>query len=91
MFVEIHSLHTYIGALAEAGLAGIEVYAEKYDAEQIAYYGQLADQHGLVKSGGTDYHANGNANETLPGMNGPPSGTARMLHLNHPAHPAYPC
>lgn len=75
-------LHTYIGALAEAGLAGIEVYAEKYDAEQIAYYAQLADQHGLVKSGGTDYHANGNANETLPGMNGPPSGTARQLELS---------
>ena len=90
-------LHTYIGALAEAGLAGIEVYAEKYDAEQIAYYAQLADQHGLVKSGGTDYHANGNANETLPGMNGPPSGTALELTRisritqDNPAYPAHPC
>ena len=72
-------LHSYIGKLAAAGLAGIEVFAEKYDAEQIAYYAQLADRHGLVKSGGTDYHANGNANETLPGMNGPPCGTARQL------------
>ena len=90
-------LHTYIGALAEAGLAGIEVYAEKYDAEQIAYYAQLADQHGLVKSGGTDYHANGNANETLPGMNGPPSGTALELTRisrigqDNPAYPVHPC
>ena len=72
-------LHTFIGDLADAGLAGIEVYAEKYDAAQIAYYAQLADTHGLVKSGGTDYHANGNANETLPGMNGPPQGTAHQL------------
>lgn len=73
-------LHTFIGDLADAGLAGLEVYAEKYDSEQVAYYSQMAETHGLVKSGGTDYHANGNKNETKPGMNGPPQGTARQLH-----------
>ena len=73
-------LHLVIGNLADAGLAGIEVYAEKYDAEQIGYYADMADRHGLVKSGGTDYHANGALNETKPGMNGPPPGTAKLLY-----------
>lgn len=73
-------LHEFIGDLARAGLAGIEVYAEKYDAEQVDYYAGMAVAHGLTKSGGTDYHANQTANETQPGMNGPPPGTALQLY-----------
>ena len=66
--------------LAQHGLAGIEVYAEKYGSDRVGRYSTLADRYGLVKSGGSDYHANDTVNEILPGMNGPPPGTASALY-----------
>lgn len=42
--------------LIPAGLAGIEVYYAEYSAEQHAYLGALADRHGLLKTGGSDFH-----------------------------------
>ena len=62
------------------GLAGIEVYAEKYGSDMIDRYSILADRLDLVKSGGSDYHANETINEIVPGMNGPPPGTVRKLY-----------
>ena len=69
-----------LATLAPHGLAGIEVYAEKYGGDRIGRYSTLADRYGLVKSGGSDYHANDTVNEIRPGMNGPPPGTARALY-----------
>ena len=65
--------------LAEAGLAGIEVYAEKYGPDERAGYRSVARQHGLVECGGSDYHAFGYANEVTPGLYGPPPDTADLL------------
>jgi 3',5'-nucleoside bisphosphate phosphatase len=39
-----------------AGLAGIEVYYPSYDAVTVEYLLALARKHGLVPSGGTDFH-----------------------------------
>ena len=61
-------------------LAGIEVYAEKYGSDMINQYSTFADRFDLVKSGGSDYHANDTINEIVPGMNGPPPGTVRKLY-----------
>ncbi len=69
-----------LSVLAPHGLAGIEVYAEKYGYDLIDRYSAFADRFGLVKSGGTDYHANHTRNEIIPGMNGPPPGTVRELY-----------
>ena len=49
--------------LADAGLAGIEVYAEKYGPDEQAGYRSVARQNGLVECGGSDYHAFGYPNE----------------------------
>ena len=76
----VRDINHVLAVLVPDGLAGIEVYAEKYGSNMIAKYSELADRHGLVKSGGSDYHANGTKNEILPGMNGPPPGTFRALH-----------
>ena len=65
--------------LADAGLAGIEVYAEKYGPDEQAGYRSIARQNGLVECGGSDYHAFGYPNEVTPGLYGPPPDTAELL------------
>jgi predicted metal-dependent phosphoesterase TrpH len=42
--------------LIQHGLQGIEVYHPDNDEEDIALYGALADEHGLVKTAGSDFH-----------------------------------
>ncbi len=76
----VEGLDELIGDLVDAGLAAIEVYAEKYGAEEVMKYHEMARRYGIIESGGTDYHANGIPNEVLPGMNGPPRETARLLY-----------
>lgn len=76
----VNDIGRVLAILTPAGLAGIEVYAEKYGYDMIDRYSNLADRYGLIKSGGSDYHANDTPNEVLPGMNGPPPGTVRRLY-----------
>ena len=76
----VRSIDESLAVLVPCGLAGIEVYAEKYGSDMIDRYSAYADRYGLVKSGGSDYHANGTVNEIVPGMNGPPPGTVRSLY-----------
>ena len=76
----VRNIERVLEVLSPEGLAGIEVYAEKYGYDMIDRYSNLADRFGLVKSGGSDYHANDTQNEVVPGMNGPPPGTVRELY-----------
>lgn len=76
----VSNIEEVLATLVPCGLAGIEVYAEKYGSDMIDRYSAYARHHGLVKSGGSDYHANGTVNEIVPGMNGPPPGTVRALY-----------
>ncbi|NLJ84144.1 MAG: PHP domain-containing protein [Halanaerobiaceae bacterium] len=52
-----------IGALAEYGLDGLEVYHSKHSKEVTAYYLTIARELGLLVSGGSDYHG-----ENSPGV-----------------------
>jgi hypothetical protein len=45
--------------LIEAGLAGIEVHHRSFDAASVAAVGAVAGDLGLLRSGGTDYHGDG--------------------------------
>lgn len=45
-----------VPALAEAGVTGIEAYHASHDAETRARYLDLARRHGLVATGGSDFH-----------------------------------
>jgi hypothetical protein len=47
---------TSVAALAAAGIEGIEVYYKNYTPEEVERYRALADAHGLVPAGGSDYH-----------------------------------
>ena len=75
----VNNLEGTVATLAEAGLVGIEVYAERYTAAQRGKYAALADRHGLVHSGGTDYHGFGTEGEVAPGELGPPRDTPSLL------------
>ena len=61
-----------IGELKKAGLIGIEVFYNDYTDEQIGILDDIASEFQLLKCGGSDYHANGNPGEILPGVVGPP-------------------
>jgi predicted metal-dependent phosphoesterase TrpH len=75
----VNKLDSLVKELVAAGLAGIEVYAEKYASERRGKYLDIATRYELVPCGGTDYHALGARNETKPGSNGPPPDTTAKL------------
>ncbi|MBT5873543.1 MAG: PHP domain-containing protein [Candidatus Latescibacteria bacterium] len=45
-----------IPELTASGLSGLEVFHPEHNETQRRYYGQLAQKHGLVITGGSDYH-----------------------------------
>ncbi len=49
-------LENLIITLTEMGLKGIEVYYPEHTPERIAYYTEIANRHGLLITGGTDFH-----------------------------------
>jgi 3',5'-nucleoside bisphosphate phosphatase len=75
----VRNLKPLVIELVEAGLVGIEVYAEKYNSDRRDSYIDIATRYDLVATGGTDYHALGAKNETTPGTNGPPPNTVEKL------------
>ncbi len=63
-------LDPFVGRLARAGLAGIEVHRPEYSPDQYATYGALARKYGLIASGGSDYHRPSSPHH--PGATGDP-------------------
>jgi predicted metal-dependent phosphoesterase TrpH len=49
-------LEDLILRLVKGGLRGIEVYYPEHSALEVAQYKTLAERHGLLVTGGTDYH-----------------------------------
>tara|TARA_A100001037_G_C15154231_1_gene642812 strand:- start:10734 stop:11576 length:843 start_codon:yes stop_codon:yes gene_type:complete len=58
--------------LKSYGLKGLEVYYKNYSADQISMLKRLALSNGLICAGGSDFHGNGEPDEVLPGLVGPP-------------------
>jgi hypothetical protein len=54
--MEGESLDAVVRDLAEAGLLGIECHYSLHTAEETRHYLDLARRHGLLVTGGTDYH-----------------------------------
>jgi predicted metal-dependent phosphoesterase TrpH len=50
-----------------AGLGGIEVYYRDLEEPQVAELAGMAERHGLIATGGSDYHGLNNPGERLPG------------------------
>ena len=56
---QLLDLDTLLASLAQAGLAGMEVYYGDYEAKTVKYLKKLADSHRLIPTGGSDYHGPG--------------------------------
>jgi 3',5'-nucleoside bisphosphate phosphatase len=50
------SLETLLASLCAAGLEGLEVYHSEHSPEDVELYRSLADQFGLIVTGGSDFH-----------------------------------
>ena len=64
---EMEDLEGMLPTLQETGLAGMEVYYQDYDEASIERLLRIARRHGLLPTGGSDYHGFGGEHERLPG------------------------
>ncbi len=51
-----HQLEALLAELVQLGLMGIEAYYPEHTEDQISLYKDLAEKHGLLVTGGSDYH-----------------------------------
>ena len=51
-----HNNANFIKELINVGLKGIEVYHREHDAKQTKMYTKIAQQNGLIMTGGSDFH-----------------------------------
>jgi predicted metal-dependent phosphoesterase TrpH len=65
--------------LKAAGLVGLEVYHKDSDAELIDRFRAMAQRHGLVATGGSDYHGLARDDEREPGDTALPDSVARQF------------
>jgi 3',5'-nucleoside bisphosphate phosphatase len=67
-----------IGELGAAGLDAIEVYHSDHDAAQITRYAALADELGLLRTGGSDFHGDPASPAMIGGSSLPAEQWARL-------------
>jgi predicted metal-dependent phosphoesterase TrpH len=68
-----------LSQLPELGVAGFEVHYAEFSSEKRTELARLADEYGMIKAGGSDYHAMAYDGENLPGTVGPPIETVVAL------------
>jgi predicted metal-dependent phosphoesterase TrpH len=76
---DIADLEGLLIKLIGAGLTGIETYYNDYTPDVIATLEKTAQRHGLIITGGSDYHAFGDGVETIIGDVSPPSQAIEQL------------
>ena len=70
---------TLVVELKTAGLVGIEAYYDGYTTDEISRLVNLADKHGLIASGGSDYQGLDASDETMIGGVDVPIKSAEQL------------
>ena len=75
----INDPETMIIELKAAGLIGLEAYYDNYTAEEMTKSVRLAERHGLITTGGTDYHGLDDSAETMIGGAEVPMAAAEQL------------
>ena len=73
-----------VPALARIGLQGLETSYPGYSPEEIRYLGEIADQHGLVQTGGSDFHGPDAACAALGAATAPLETVEQLLHRRPP-------
>jgi 3',5'-nucleoside bisphosphate phosphatase len=61
------NLESLLEQLTDAGLTGMEVYYQDYLPEEIENFRAMAELHGLIPLGGSDYHGLGGPQQREPG------------------------
>jgi predicted metal-dependent phosphoesterase TrpH len=71
-----------LGEIRDAGLAGIEVWHPRHSPADVAHYARLTEKLGLLKSGGSDFHGEGQTDAALgePSVPYPGFETLREAH-----------
>ncbi len=79
---DIEDLKDLILELKVAGLVGIEVYYKDYGPEVTDRLLEVAERYNLIPTGGSDYHAFGDASEVMiGGVLTPPQSVERLFAL----------
>jgi predicted metal-dependent phosphoesterase TrpH len=73
----------HIPALTWAGLQGIEAYYNDYETPEVRYLVKLARKHGLIVTGGTDFHGTGITSAPEPGATYVPLSVVNDLRALH--------
>jgi len=76
---DIKDLNNLIIELKDAGLVGLEAYYGQYDSNTVKKMVRLADEHGLLTTGGSDYHHFGDDREVPLGKVDVPEESIRGL------------
>jgi predicted metal-dependent phosphoesterase TrpH len=76
---DISNLNDLMPELKSVGLIGLEVYYRDYSPEIVGKLAGLAKQYDLIPTGGTDYHAFGDASEVELGGAVCPDGSIERL------------
>jgi len=71
--------------LKSAGLVGVETYYKDFTAEQISILAGIAERHGLITTGGTDYHGLDESSEVMiGGVEVPMEAVERLVSMAKP-------
>ena len=75
-----------VQGLVAAGIVGIEAYHGAHDAETRSRYQRLADAHGLITTGGSDFHGAGHEGGDLGSAEVPPEAVAALAAAKFERH-----
>jgi predicted metal-dependent phosphoesterase TrpH len=87
-----HRIIEHIPRLVQAGLMGLEAYYSDYPEAETKFLLGLASKHGLIATGGTDFHGPGITSAPSPGVVHVPLTVVQELsaHARMPQpHPSY--
>jgi predicted metal-dependent phosphoesterase TrpH len=76
---DLDNIEEFLRDLKEVGLVGLEAYYSRYDQKTIQRLVDLANKHGLITSGGSDFHGFGDDKETPMGAVDVPFDCAERL------------
>jgi predicted metal-dependent phosphoesterase TrpH len=75
----VSDLEELVTELKASGLVGIEAYSDSYAADEVSRLVHLAERHGLIITGGSDYHGIDTGTETMLGSANVPIEAAEQL------------
>jgi len=79
----IDGLEELLEQLKAVGLVGLEAYYNGYGKRAVKFLVDIADKHGLITTGGSDFHGFGSGGETLVGGIDVPSVCLEQLVARH--------